>query len=73
MRTLIGLLIAIAIIVSLCVVANNYLDDYLIDTGSWPPSLDWERFVSDKANKFVDHLYEQVPATEATTEPSSES
>ncbi len=58
MRTLIGLLIAAALIVVLCVALNNFLEDYLIDDGDWPPSLDWERFLYDMANRFVDHLYE---------------
>lgn len=67
MRTLIGLLVAVAIIVSLGVLLHNFLDDYLVDTDSWLPSLDWERFLSDMANKFVDHLYDSRPATEEST------
>lgn len=66
MRTLIGLLVAVAIIITLGVLVHNYLDDYLIDTGNWPPSLDWERFLSDMANKFVDHLYDTAPSSQQT-------
>lgn len=53
----IGLVIAIIIIVALGFCLHSFLEDYLIDTGTWPPKLDLERFLYDMANKFIDSLY----------------
>lgn len=73
-RMWIGLLVAVVIIVGICVGLNYYLGDYLIDDGSWPPSLDVERLLYDAANTYVDSLYETTAegriASNAPEEPT---
>lgn len=72
MRTLIGLLVAVAIIISLGFGLHSLLEDYLIDNGTSIPDLDWERFVYDTANHFVDYLYASRTVEPAPTESPTE-
>ena len=59
-RMCIGLAIALVVIIVLCICLHSFLKDYLIDTGSFLPKLDLERFLYDMANKYIDSLYNTV-------------
>ena len=70
-KMFIGLVLAAAIVVAVCIGLGNFLSDYLIDNGSWIPDLDWERFLYDACNTYVDGLYESASeSTAPETAPS---